>query len=121
MQRLAAREEQIMQIIWDLEKAFIKEVVEALPEPKPHYNTVATIIKILEKKGFLASEKLGNSHRYYPLVEFVDYRKEHLSSIKKKFFSNSFSRLVAHFAKDEDLTQDEVDELIEIIKKKRSS
>lgn len=121
MQQLAAREEQIMRIVWDLDQAFIKDVVDALPEPRPHYNTVATIIKILEKKGFLTSEKLGNSHRYYPLVKFEDYRREHLSSIKKKFFSNSFSRLVAHFAKDEDLTQEEVNEIIEIIKNKRSS
>ena len=121
MQQLAPREEQFMRIIWKLERAFIKEIVDALPDPKPHYNTVATIVKILEKKGFLASEKLGNSHRYYPLIPFEEYRAKYLSDIKKKYFANSFSRLVAHFAKDEKLSQAEIDELIDLIKNKKSS
>ncbi len=121
MQELATREEQIMRIIWLMEKAFIKEIVDEFPDPKPHYNTVATITKILEKKGFLGAEKLGNSYRYFPLVTLEAYREEHLSGIKKKYFSDSFSGLVAHFAKNEDLSPEQIDEILDIIKNKKSS
>lgn len=121
MQELATREEQIMRIVWRMEKAFIKEIVEQFPEPQPHYNTVATITKILEKKGFLGAEKLGNSYRYFPLITLEAYREAHLAGIKKKFFSNSFSGLVAHFARQEDLSQEQINEIMDVINAKKKS
>jgi len=118
MIELTKREDQIMQIVWKLEKAFIRDVVEELPEPKPHYNTVATLIKILVRKGVLNSEMIGNTHQYRPVQGFDEYRDTQIGDIKEKFFENSFSKLVAHFAKNESLTEIEREELIKIIKSK---
>jgi BlaI family transcriptional regulator, penicillinase repressor len=121
MQKLGKREEQIMQVIWKLEKVFIKEIIEELPEPKPHYNTVATMVKILKEKGFLEAEKLGNTYRYSPLVKLEEYRAKDVANIKKKYFGNSFSKMIAHFAKEEKLSDQELDDLIHIIKSNKSS
>ncbi len=120
MDQLTKREEQIMQVIWRLEKAFIRDIVDELPAPKPHYNTVATIIKILVKKGVLKSEKMGNMHRYSPAINFEDYREDHIADIKEKYFDNSFPKMLAHFAKKENLTEAEKEELIKIIQSKKS-
>lgn len=120
MKKLTKKEDQIMQVVWQLKAAFIREIIDALPEPKPHYNTVATIVKILVKKGFLQSELLGNTHRYSPAVDFEDYRDGDLEDIKKKYFGNSFPKMLAHFAKKESLTEAEKEELIKIIKSKKS-
>ncbi|WP_207430678.1 BlaI/MecI/CopY family transcriptional regulator [Sabulibacter ruber] len=121
MQKLGKREEQIMQIVWQLEKAFIKDIIDELPEPKPHYNTVATMVKILTEKGFLQAEKIGNTFQYSPLIPLAEYRKQDVASIKKKYFGNSFSKMITHFAKEEDLSNEEIDELLRIINAKKSS
>ena len=118
MKKLTKREDQIMQIVWRLKKAFIRDVIQELPEPKPHYNTVATIVKILIKKGFLQSELLGNTHQYSPAVDFEHYREEDLMNIKQKYFGNSFPKLIAHFAKEEELAQEDIDKLLDIIQSK---
>ena len=83
MNELTKAEEEIMQVLWQLDKAFVKEVVEQLPEPKPAYNTVSTIIRILEKKGFVDHEAFGKSHRYFPLIEKEDYSKQSLTKFAK--------------------------------------
>ncbi|MGV3539176.1 MAG: BlaI/MecI/CopY family transcriptional regulator [Rufibacter sp.] len=121
MQKLGKREEQIMQVVWQLEKVFIKDIIDHLPEPTPHYNTVATMVKILTEKGFLRAEKIGNTYQYSPLVPLAEYRKQDVDSIKSKYFGNSFAKMVTHFAKEEDLSDAELDELIKIIKSKKSS
>ncbi len=110
-----------MQIVWQLEKAFIKDIIDELPEPKPHYNTVATMVKILTEKGFLQAEKIGNTFQYSPLIPLAEYRKQDVASIKKKYFGNSFSKMITHFAKEEDLSNEEIDELLRIINAKKSS
>jgi len=120
MQQLAKREDQIMQIVWRLKTAFIRDIIEELPVPKPHYNTVATIVKILVKKGFLQSTKVGNTHQYSPAVDFEDYREDHLGDIKKKYFENSFQQMFTHFAKKENLSEEEREELIRIIKSQKT-
>lgn len=121
MQKLAKREEQIMQIVWKLEKVFIKDIIEEIPEPKPHYNTIATMVKILKDKGFLDDEKLGNTYRYTPLVQMEDYRKQDVENIKQKYFGNSFKKMITHFAKEENLSDGEIDAIIKIIKSQKSS
>lgn len=121
MQKLGKREEQIMQVVWQLGEAFIKDIIEELPEPKPHYNTVATMVKILTDKGFLQAEKLGNTYRYTPQVTLAAYRKQDVATIKKKYFGNSFTKMITHFAKEENLTDEELDELVRIIQSKKSS
>jgi len=120
MKQLARREEQIMQVVWRLKTAFIRDIIEALPEPKPHYNTVATVVKILVKKGFLTSQLLGNTHRYSPAVTLEDYRDAHLGNIKKKYFGGSLPKMMAHFAKKEALSEAEVEELVRLIKSQKS-
>lgn len=120
MQKLSKREEEIMQIIWRLEQAFAKEVINEMPDPKPHYNTVATIMRILEDKGFLAHESFGKTFRYYPIVSKEDYKARHLKDIVKKYFDESYPQMLAYFAKKEDLSQKDLKEILEIINSKKS-
>ena len=120
MKKLTEREDQIMQVIWQTEGVFIRDIVKALPDPKPHYNTVATIVKILVKKGFLQSEKFGNTDKYTALIQMEAYRKLHIEDIKEKYFGNSLPKMMAHFAKQEKLSNKEIDELIDIIKSKKN-
>jgi BlaI family transcriptional regulator, penicillinase repressor len=121
MHTLGKREEQIMQVIWKLEKAFVKEIIEHLPDPKPHYNTIATMVKILQDKGFLTAEKFGNTYRYTPLIALADYRKQDVESIQKKYFGGSFAKMITHFAKEENLSDEELDEIIRLIKDQKKS
>lgn len=107
-----------MQVVWTSKEVFIRDIVAGLPEPKPHYNSVATIVKILVKKGFLKSKKLGNTDRYRAKIAIDEYRKEDIKDIKKKYFGNSLPKMMAHFAKQEKLSDHEINELIEIIKSK---
>jgi predicted transcriptional regulator len=117
MQKLAKREEQIMQVFWDLNKAFIRDIIPLLPDPKPHYNSVATIVKILEEKGFLERENAGNMHCYYPLIGREAYQKFALKDIVSLYFDNSYPRMLAFFAKEQKLTEKELTEIVNIIKK----
>ena len=116
MQKLAKREEQIMQVYWELEKAFIKEVIPHLPEPKPHYNSVATMVKILEEKGFLDHDSVGNLYRYFPVISREDYQKHAMKDIVSQYFDNSYPRMLAFFAKEQNLTEDELQEILHMIK-----
>ena len=116
MQKLAKREEQIMQVFWALEKAFIKEVIPELPDPKPHYNSVATMVKILEDKGFLAHETIGNIYRYYPVVSRDEYQRHAMKDIVSQYFNNSYPSMLAYFAKEQKLSESELNEILEIIK-----
>jgi len=120
MIKLAKREEQIMQVYWELGKAFIKEVIPHLPDPKPHYNSVATMVKILEEKGFLDHDTVGNIHRYFPLVTKEQYQKHDMKDIVKKYFDNSYPRMLAFFAKEQKLTAEELNEIIHMIKNDKS-
>jgi len=119
MKKLTEREDQIMQIVWRQKVVFIRDIIEELPEPKPHYNTIATLVKILVTKKFLKSEKIGNTHQYSPTVAFEDYRDGDLGDIKKKYFGNSFKQMFSHFAKKENFSEEEIKEMIKIIKSKK--
>jgi BlaI family penicillinase repressor len=116
MIRLAKREEQIMQAFWTLQKAFIKEIIPHLPNPKPHYNSVATMVKILEEKGFLDHETVGNIYQYYPKVSREDYQKHAMKDIVKHYFGNSYPRMLAFFAKEQNLSEKEFNEILQMIK-----
>ncbi|MEM9930142.1 MAG: BlaI/MecI/CopY family transcriptional regulator [Bacteroidota bacterium] len=116
MQKLAKREAQIMQAIWRLKKAFVKEIVEALPEPRPHYNSVSTMVKLLEKKGFVSHEKMGNAHRYFAVVQKEDYQVEMVDDVVKGFFDDSPMKLVNYFAKEQKLDAAELERLLKMIK-----
>jgi len=120
MIKLAKREEQIMQVYWELGKAFIKEVIPHLPNPKPHYNSVATIVKILEDKGFLDHEAIGNLYCYFPVVTKEQYQKHAMKDIVSQYFDNSYPRMLAFFAKEQNLSEKELKEIIEMIKTNKS-
>jgi BlaI family penicillinase repressor len=116
MIKLAKREEQIMQVFWDLKKAYIRDIIPSLPNPKLHYNSVATIVKILEDKGFLDHETTGNMHYYFPTISREDYQKFALKDIVSQYFDNSYPRMLAFFAKEQNLSAKELTEIVNIIK-----
>ena len=119
MQKLAKREEQIMQVFWTIGKAFIKEVIPELPDPKPHYNSVATMVKILEEKGFLDHEAIGNIFRYFPVISKEDYQKHAMKDIVSQYFDNSYPNMLAFFAKEQKLSDQELNDIMRIIKQKK--
>lgn len=112
MKELTKAEEQIMQELWTLEKAFVKEIVDKLPEPKPAYNTVSTIIRILEKKGFVDHYAYGKTHQYFPLISKTDYTKSYFKNFLSGYFSNSFQEMVSFFAKEDKMSLSELEEII---------
>lgn len=118
MQKLAKREAQIMQAVWQLEKAFIKDIIELLPDPKPHYNSVSTMVKLLEEKGFVSHEKLGNAYRYFAIVPKEDYQEKMVDEVVKGYFDNSPIKLVNYFAKEQKLDAKDLERLIKMIKNK---
>ena len=117
MKELTKAEEQIMQELWTLEKAFVKEIVDKLPEPKPAYNTVSTIILILEKKGFVDHCAYGKTHQYFPLVSKTDYTKSYFRNFLNGYFSNSFQEMVSFFAKEDKMSLSQLEELIKEVRK----
>lgn len=118
MKILTKAEEQIMQVIWKLNKAFLKEIMDELPEPKPHNNTVATIIKILTEKDFVGINLFGRMHQYYPLVSKDAYSKTTMKSFVKGYFEGSFSNAVSFMVKENNLSVEELELLLKELKKK---
>jgi BlaI family penicillinase repressor len=115
MKELTKAEEQIMQILWIKEKAFVKEIIAELPDPKPAYNTVSTIVRILESKGFVSHEAFGKTHRYYPLVRKEEYTHFFVNRLVKDYFDNSIQEMVSFFAQDQSVTLSELEELLSLI------
>ena len=118
MKILTKAEEQIMQVIWKVNKAFLKEIMDELPEPKPHNNTVATIIKILTEKDFVGINLFGRMHQYYPLVSKDAYSKTTMKSFVKGYFEGSFSNAVSFMVKENNLSVEELELLLKELKKK---
>ncbi|MCL1850119.1 MAG: BlaI/MecI/CopY family transcriptional regulator [Bacteroidetes bacterium] len=115
MKELTKLEEEIMQVMWKIGKGFANEIMAAIPEPKPAYNTVLTIVRILEKKGFVGYDAYGKAHQYYPLISKEDYSKQILTGVVKNYFNNSFRNLVSAFADGKNLTLKDLEELKNII------
>ena len=111
MKKLTHAEEQIMQVLWELEKGFVNDIVSQLPDPKPAYNTVSTIVRILEQKGFIAHKAYGRTHEYYPLVNKDEYSREYLNNFTQNYFSNSYKALASFFANTESLSVRELEEI----------
>ncbi len=114
---LTKAEEQIMQVLWQLEKAFVKEVIDELPLPKPAYNTVSTIIRILETKGFIGHEAFGKAHQYYPLISREEYKRHATEKLLGNYFENSVESMFSFFVKEEKLDLSDVDEILKMINK----
>jgi len=100
-----------MQELWELEKGFVNDIMDRLPDPKPAYNTVSTIVRILEQKGFIAHKAYGRTHEYFPLVNKEDYSREYLNNFTRNYFSNSYKALASFFANSENLSIKELEEI----------
>jgi predicted transcriptional regulator len=118
LKELTKAEDQVMQILWKLEKAFVKDVVEEMPDPKPAYNTVSTIIRILETKGFIDHKAYGKTHEYYPVISREKYTRFYLNNLIKGYFNGSFQNLVSFFAKDNKMDVKDLEKLLNEVKNK---
>lgn len=108
-----------MHILWKLKKAFVKEVLIEVTDDKPHYNTLSTIIRNLEEKGYVDHTAFGNTHQYFPVVTKEDYRKGFMSSAIENYFNNSYKSMISFFAKEEKISADELREILDMIEKKK--
>jgi BlaI family transcriptional regulator, penicillinase repressor len=108
---LTKAEEQIMQVLWSIKKAFVKDIVEKLPDPKPAYTTVSTILKILENKGFIDHKTYGNTYEYFPLVSKDVYKNEFMGNFIKNYFSDSFQQMVSFFTDKNKVSLQELGEI----------
>ncbi|HSV77134.1 MAG TPA: BlaI/MecI/CopY family transcriptional regulator [Bacteroidales bacterium] len=115
MKELTKAEEQVMHILWDIKKGFVKDIRDRLPDPKPAVTTVSTIVRILEQKEFVGHKAFGKTHEYYPLVEKKFYTRVMMKGILSKYFSNSYRQLVSFFSQEKGLTVTELEELKRII------
>ena len=112
IKELTKAEEQVMQQLWILEKAFVNDILDKLSEPRPAYNTVSTIIRILEKKGFVDHEAFGKTHRYFPLVSKQEYTKAYMKNFLSNYFGNSFREMVSFFAKEDKMSLTDLEDLM---------
>lgn len=115
MRELTKAEEQVMQILWKIRKGFVKDILEHFEEPKPAYNTVSTIVRILQDKGFVTHKAYGRTHEYTPLVTKSEYSKSHLNTFVNDYFSNSFEKMVSFFAKEKRISVKEMEEIMKIM------
>ncbi|MDL5512630.1 BlaI/MecI/CopY family transcriptional regulator [Arenibacter sp. M-2] len=113
--KLSKTEEELMNHLWRLNKAFMKDLLEAYPEPKPATTTVATLLKRMTDKGFVGYTLLGNTREYYPLVKKKDYFSKHLNGLIKNFFNDSATQFASFFAKETNLSKKELEELRNLI------
>ena len=120
MKVLTKAEEQIMQVLWKLEKGFLREITDAMPAPKPHQNTVATLLKILVEKEFVSVTVLGRQHLYTPLISKDDYSKRTMKQIVKGYFEGSFSNVVSFMVKENNISVEELETLLAQIKKQQN-
>jgi BlaI family penicillinase repressor len=119
MKQLTKAEEDIMQILWQLKKAKVRAIIQQLPEPKPAYNTVSTIVRILESKGFVDYEKKGKSHIYFPLVQQQEYSNQSINKLVDNYFHGSFKSMVSFFVKENDINISDLESLLDEIEKSK--
>ena len=115
IKELTKAEEQVMQLLWQLKEAIVKEIIERMPEPKPAYNTVSTVVRVLEGKGFIGHKAYGNSHVYFPLISGAQYKKFTFDKMMSSYFSNSYESLVSFIANEKKLDIKQLDELTKLI------
>ncbi len=119
MQKLTNKEEEIMHILWTLEKAFVKDVLAEIQKDKPHYNTLSTIIRNLEDKEYVSYNAYGKTHQYFPVITKEAYRKKFMNNAIDNYFNSSYKNVVSFFAKEEKISVDELKEIIALIEKNK--
>lgn len=117
--KLTPKEEELMHIIWELEKPLIRDIHDRIPKPKPHYNTVATVIKKLEEKGMVRCQKIGNIKQYEALVSKTMYRESVINGTAQKYFDDSFRDMVSYFAKTEKISPEDLEDILNLINRKK--
>jgi predicted transcriptional regulator len=117
MKKLTRKEEEVMKILWKLEKAFVKDIIEKYPDPKPHYNTISSLVRLLQDKGIVSYKQYGNTYEYYPLISKEEYKKSFMKQVVSDYFDNSYKNAVAFFVKEKGLSPEELEELVQLIKK----
>jgi len=120
MKHLTNREEEIMEIFWEKGSMFVKDVIELLADPKPHYNTISTVVRGLEEKGFVGHEQFGNTYRYFALISRKEFSNSSIKNLVSKYFNASYSSVVSMFVKEQKISKEEIQELIrqaELLKK----
>ena len=115
MKTLTAKEEEIMGFFWEKGPLFVKQMLEFYDEPRPHFNTVSTFVRMLEDKGYVSHRVLGNSYQYYAVLSKEDFKKKTLKGVIKKYFDNSYLRVVSSLVKEEEISLDELKELIRMV------
>jgi len=119
MQKLTNKEEEIMHILWKLEKVFIKDVLAEIVDDKPHYNTLSTIVRNLEDKGYVGHTAYGKTHQYFPIIKKEDYRNRFFNTAIDNYFNSSYKNVVSFFAKEEKISVEELKEIINLIENKK--
>jgi BlaI family transcriptional regulator, penicillinase repressor len=119
MKELTKAEDQVMQILWNIEQGFVKDIIERMPEPKPAYNTVSTIVRILETKGFVSHKAYGKTHEYFPIIAREKYTKFYLNNMIAGYFNGSFQNLVSFFARENKMDIQEMEKLLEELKNQK--
>lgn len=115
MNELTKAEEEIMQQLWELERAFVKDIIERLPEPKPAYTTVSTIVRILQNKGFINHKAFGKTHQYFPIISKEQYRKFVTEKLMTGYFGNSVGEMMSFFVKEQQINLGEADDILKMI------
>ncbi|MGD0583528.1 MAG: BlaI/MecI/CopY family transcriptional regulator [Bacteroidales bacterium] len=118
MRELTKAEEQVMQVLWKIEKGFVKDILEHFNDPKPAYNTVSTIVRILQEKGFVKHKAYGRTHEYFPAVSRDDYSQSHLKMFVKDYFSNSFKSMFSFIANEKNISVKEMEEIMKLMESK---
>lgn len=114
LKKLTTAEEEVMQIMWDLGRGFVKDVIDRMPDPKPPYNTVSTVIRVLEKKEFVSHKQYGNTYEYFPLITRNEYAKVHFRGFLSNYFNNSFPKMAAFFARENNLSLKDIEEIMKL-------
>jgi len=116
MKKLTKKEEELMKILWKLDKAFVKDIVDEYPDPKPHYNTISSLVRLLQDKGIIGFTQYGNTYQYFPQISKEEYRRSFMNQVVSDYFDNSYKSAVAFFVKEKGLSESELDELVNLIK-----
>lgn len=119
-QMLTEKETPIMQMLWEHGPMFVREMVELYPEPRPHFNTVSTLVRILEEKGYVGHEKLGNSHRFFAIAKKSDFSRRSLTEVIRDYFNDSYKSAVSALVEEEKISVEELREIIDLIESKRN-
>lgn len=120
MKHLTNREEEIMDLFWQKESVFVKDIIDELPEPKPHYNTISTIVRGLEEKGFVGHEQFGNTYRYFAIISREEFSKNSIKNLVGKYFDKSYSSVVSMFVEEEKISVEEIKALILQVEKNKN-